>query len=194
MIHTVKGFGIVNEAEIDVFLELSCLHFHNLIPCQFEQRIYCFVLCNALGYKVLSLLRSSQFALHRSFVRFLSVYPCLIWRVRAAVSFLVRLGWLLWGPSNALSGPSLILFLCTCSYHKQQHSCPWEQFSCSWVPCDQESKNKLLSLCMESWVSNYCHVKFSLYRSVFVEGLDTSENGGLYKMYVFYTIYELYWD
>ena len=24
VIHTVKGFGIVNEAEIDVFLELSC--------------------------------------------------------------------------------------------------------------------------------------------------------------------------
>ena len=24
MIHTVKGFGVVNEAEIDVFLELSC--------------------------------------------------------------------------------------------------------------------------------------------------------------------------
>ena len=24
MIHTVKDFGIVNEAEIDVFLELSC--------------------------------------------------------------------------------------------------------------------------------------------------------------------------
>ena len=28
MIHTVKGFGIVNKAEIDVFLELSCF-FHN---------------------------------------------------------------------------------------------------------------------------------------------------------------------
>ena len=28
MIHTVKGFGIVNEAEIDVFLELSCF-FHD---------------------------------------------------------------------------------------------------------------------------------------------------------------------
>ena len=28
MIHTVKGFGIVNKAEIDVFLELSCL-FHD---------------------------------------------------------------------------------------------------------------------------------------------------------------------
>ena len=26
--HTVKGFGIVNKAEIDVFLELSCL-FHD---------------------------------------------------------------------------------------------------------------------------------------------------------------------
>ena len=24
MIHTAKGFGIVNKAEIDVFLELSC--------------------------------------------------------------------------------------------------------------------------------------------------------------------------
>ena len=29
MIHTVKGFGIVNKAEIDVFLELSCF-FHGL--------------------------------------------------------------------------------------------------------------------------------------------------------------------
>ena len=27
MIHTIKGFGIVNEAEVDVFLELS--HFFN---------------------------------------------------------------------------------------------------------------------------------------------------------------------
>ena len=25
VIHTVKGFGIVNKAEIDVFLEVSCL-------------------------------------------------------------------------------------------------------------------------------------------------------------------------
>ena len=25
VIHTVKGFGIVNEAEIDVFLKVSCL-------------------------------------------------------------------------------------------------------------------------------------------------------------------------
>ena len=24
MVHTVKGFGIVNKAEIDVFLELAC--------------------------------------------------------------------------------------------------------------------------------------------------------------------------
>ena len=28
MIHTVKGFGIVNKAEIDVFLEFSCF-FHD---------------------------------------------------------------------------------------------------------------------------------------------------------------------
>ena len=30
VIHTVKAFGIVNEAEIDVFLELSCF-FHDLV-------------------------------------------------------------------------------------------------------------------------------------------------------------------
>ena len=28
VIHTVKGFGIVNKAEIDVFLELSCFFYH----------------------------------------------------------------------------------------------------------------------------------------------------------------------
>ena len=27
MIHTVKGFGMVNKAEIDVFLELSCFFY-----------------------------------------------------------------------------------------------------------------------------------------------------------------------
>ena len=27
VIHTVKGFGIVNKAEIDVFLELSCFSY-----------------------------------------------------------------------------------------------------------------------------------------------------------------------
>ena len=37
VIHTVKGFGIVNKAEIDVFLELSCFFDYptdvgNLIP------------------------------------------------------------------------------------------------------------------------------------------------------------------
>ena len=36
VIHTIKGFGIVNKAEIDVFLELSCFfsdpaHVGNLI-------------------------------------------------------------------------------------------------------------------------------------------------------------------
>ena len=30
VIHTVKGFGIVNKAEIDVFLELSC-YFGDLV-------------------------------------------------------------------------------------------------------------------------------------------------------------------
>ena len=30
VIHTVKGFGIVNKAEVDVFLEISCF-FDNLV-------------------------------------------------------------------------------------------------------------------------------------------------------------------
>ena len=40
VIHTVKGFGIVNKAELDVFLELSCFFddpadVGNLISCSF---------------------------------------------------------------------------------------------------------------------------------------------------------------
>ena len=36
LIHTVKGFGIVNKAEIDVFLELSCmLAIWSLVPLPF---------------------------------------------------------------------------------------------------------------------------------------------------------------
>ena len=27
MIHTVKGFGVVNKAEVNVFLELSCFFY-----------------------------------------------------------------------------------------------------------------------------------------------------------------------
>ena len=33
VIHAVKGFGIVNKAEIDVFLELACF-FHDALPRQ----------------------------------------------------------------------------------------------------------------------------------------------------------------
>ena len=38
VIHTVKGFGIVNKAEVDVFLEFSCFFYDptdvgNLVSC-----------------------------------------------------------------------------------------------------------------------------------------------------------------
>ena len=40
VIHTVKGFGIVNKAEIDVFLELS--YFFNALTCwQFDLWFLC---------------------------------------------------------------------------------------------------------------------------------------------------------
>ena len=39
VIHTVKGFGVVNKAEVDVFLELSCF-FDDLssLPCSLSGR------------------------------------------------------------------------------------------------------------------------------------------------------------
>ena len=40
VIHTVKGFGIVNEAEIDVFLELSCF---------FDDPVGCLAIMGFLG-------------------------------------------------------------------------------------------------------------------------------------------------
>ena len=36
VIHTVKGFGIVNKAEIDVFLELACFFNDPFIFSDFE--------------------------------------------------------------------------------------------------------------------------------------------------------------
>ena len=39
VIHTVKGFGIVNKAEVDVFLELSC--FFDSRCWQFDLRFLC---------------------------------------------------------------------------------------------------------------------------------------------------------
>ena len=38
MIHTVKGFGIVNNAEIDVSQELSCF-FVTIFPMQYMERL-----------------------------------------------------------------------------------------------------------------------------------------------------------
>ena len=39
VIHTVKGFGIVNKAEINVFLELSCF-FHDPADVTFKSLIH----------------------------------------------------------------------------------------------------------------------------------------------------------
>ena len=38
MIHTIKGFGIVNKAEIDVFLEVSCF-FEDPLLSHIKERI-----------------------------------------------------------------------------------------------------------------------------------------------------------
>ena len=53
VIHIAKGFGIVNKAEIDVFLELSCF-FDDPVDVgldghEFEQFLAC---CNSWGRRV----------------------------------------------------------------------------------------------------------------------------------------------
>ena len=65
VIHTVKGFGIVNKAEIDVFLELSCFFdgladVGNLIsyPSAFSKtslNIWKFMYCWSLAWRILSI-------------------------------------------------------------------------------------------------------------------------------------------
>ena len=60
VIHTVKGFGLVNKAEIDVFLELSCF-FHdpedvgNMIS---GSSAFCKTSLNIREFTVLILLKS----------------------------------------------------------------------------------------------------------------------------------------
>ena len=66
VIHTVKGFGVVNKAEIDVFLELSCFFddpadVGNLISgscsCSFSKsslNIWKFMYCWSLAWRILS--------------------------------------------------------------------------------------------------------------------------------------------
>ena len=67
VIHTVKGFGIVNKAEIDVFLELSCffddpwmLAIWSLVPLPFLNPAWTsgssqFTYCWSLAWRILSI-------------------------------------------------------------------------------------------------------------------------------------------
>ena len=68
VIHTVKGFGIVNKVEIDVFLELSCffsmiqrmLEIWSLIPLPFLNPAWIsgslqFMYCWSLAWRILSI-------------------------------------------------------------------------------------------------------------------------------------------
>ena len=67
VIHTVKGFGIVNKAEIDVFLELSCflmiqqmLAIWSLVPLPFLKPVWTsgssqFTYCWSLAWRILSI-------------------------------------------------------------------------------------------------------------------------------------------
>ena len=67
VIHTVKGFGIVNKTEIDVFLKLSCflmiqrmLAIWSLVPLHFLKPVWTsgssrFTCCRILAWRILSM-------------------------------------------------------------------------------------------------------------------------------------------
>ena len=65
VIHTVKGLSIVNEVEVDVFLEFSCflydpMHVDNLISgssafSKYSLNIWKFMLCWHLAWRILSI-------------------------------------------------------------------------------------------------------------------------------------------
>ena len=46
--HTVRGFGIVNEAEVDVFLELSCFFNDPTMLCYAKSLQLCLILCDPM--------------------------------------------------------------------------------------------------------------------------------------------------
>jgi len=47
VIHTVKGFGIVNKAEVDIFLEFSCF-FHDAVAAAAKSLHLCLTLCDPI--------------------------------------------------------------------------------------------------------------------------------------------------
>ena len=64
MIHTVKGFGIVNKAEIDVFLELSCFFLGSTWSVNFSNSISHHSLsCSSLLIRLLLLCMCTHFYL-----------------------------------------------------------------------------------------------------------------------------------
>ena len=89
MIHTVKGFAIVNKAEVDVSLELSCflmiqqmLTIWSLVPLPFLNPAYTsesswFMYCWSLTWRILSitLLACEMSAIVRQFEHSLTL-PC----------------------------------------------------------------------------------------------------------------------
>ena len=86
MIHTVKGFGIVNKAEIDVFLELSCrsclyifeinslsVAVFGIIFSHSESCLFTLLIVSFVVQKLLSLIRSHLFVcLFFNFILFLN--------------------------------------------------------------------------------------------------------------------------
>ena len=74
VIHTVKGFGIVNRAEVDVFLEFSCFFYDptdvgiwSLVPLPFPNPAWTsgssqFMYCWSLSWRMLSIYFASMWS------------------------------------------------------------------------------------------------------------------------------------
>ena len=90
VIHTIKGFGIVNKAEIDVFLELSCFFYHptgvgNLISCS---SVFSKSRLNIWNFSVQVLLKSGLENFEHYFTSMWDEYNCAVVWAFFGIAFL----------------------------------------------------------------------------------------------------------
>ena len=94
--HTVKGFGLVNKAEIDVFLELFCffnmqqmLAIWSLVPLPFLKPAWTsgssqFMYCWSLAWRTLSITLPTKVCLVKAMVFPVVMYGCESWTIKKA--------------------------------------------------------------------------------------------------------------
>ena len=138
VIHTVKGFGIVNKAEIDVFLELSCFYYDpkdvgNLISCTSafsksswtsgsSQFTYCWSLAWILSITLIpcemrAIVWWFEYSLAFPFfgigMKTFNLWPCWVFQIcwHIECSTFTTSSFRIWNSSTGIPSPPLTLFM-----------------------------------------------------------------------------------